>query len=437
MTEDGVRLTISIAVEGRTTRIAMRDSDGRTVSDVTTEFASDQLLALRREVRRGLDIFRRTFAGQVVNKKVAERALEDFHATGRTILHRLYGNNFAELDRASKACRAACGLPGQWESSPLPCDARAAKPRLILIDTRSQDGIAPELLPFLNPLPPDYAADPNRFGRIARDFLGFAAIIHRAAPTLAPLELDNTTQLPLRIFRHKGLNAAASMPDFFRRDGLFELDCEWPRRQSDPNDATRLAELLWRGRTGAAGEVRKRPIQIHHFACHCDAHPQSGRSELRFKGDGFPYIGETSIDVVDLKGRLSDFQLKSFQNGDLASRPLVFLNACGTADGDPDALTSLPKVFESPFFLGVIATQCPVPDWFATDFSKRFYERLLSGSSVGQALFDARWEMMMKRRNPFGLIYTLYAPPNMKVSRAIPSDRLNKTRTAGANSRFP
>jgi hypothetical protein len=105
---------------------------------------------------------------------------------------------------------------------------------------------------------------------------------------------------------------------------------------------------------------------------------------------------------------------------------LVFLNACGTAQ----TLTT----YESPSFpvkwikdqraLAVIATLCPVPDYFAHAFALKFYEILFATEEttsanttasisanqyIATALLETRRYFMEKYNNPLGLAYIIYA----------------------------
>ena len=63
-----------------------------------------------------------------------------------------------------------------------------------------------------------------------------------------------------------------------------------------------------------------------------------------------------------------------------------------------------------------------VPDYFAAEFSGRFYRYLLSGKNLGDAMHQTRLDLltMPKRNNPLGLLYLLYADPSIKVLIAKP-----------------
>ena len=101
----------------------------------------------------------------------------------------------------------------------------------------------------------------------------------------------------------------------------------------------------------------------------------------------------------------------------LDGQPLVFLNACSTAEGD--------REFQSPFLTqfmreydarGLIGSDWKMPTVFADAFSRRFLGRFLTpGTSLDQA-FVATSDEFMAAGNPFPLIYAIYGRPDIVVS---------------------
>ena len=84
------------------------------------------------------------------------------------------------------------------------------------------------------------------------------------------------------------------------------------------------------------------------------------------------------------------------------------------------AVTSFPRFFvEENNNRGFIGTETNVPDEFAAAFSAAFYTSLLSGSTLGKAIHDAKWKMLLEKNNPLGIIYTVYADPDLHVSRKV------------------
>jgi len=165
---------------------------------------------------------------------------------------------------------------------------------------------------------------------------------------------------------------------------------------------------------------------LMHFACHCQPSPATEfLSQLEMKVAGEPIYLDVSLMATDMgrKRRSAD-----------DPGPLVFLNACSTGQ--------LGAAFEPPGFpkqwidgqgaLAVIATLCPVPDYFAHAFALKFYETLFSAllrpealleegdedadqvardvrnRYVAEALLTTRRYFMEQHNNPLGLAYVLY-----------------------------
>lgn len=97
--------------------------------------------------------------------------------------------------------------------------------------------------------------------------------------------------------------------------------------------------------------------------------------------------------------------------------PLVFLNGCGTAGFNPEAISPfIEKFVQERRAGGVIGTEIPVWEELATEFSRRFLKNFLTGISVGSALLLARRELLAQN-NPLGLAYTLYGPTELKLAK--------------------
>jgi hypothetical protein len=95
--------------------------------------------------------------------------------------------------------------------------------------------------------------------------------------------------------------------------------------------------------------------------------------------------------------------------------PLIFLNACGTLGYSPDALSPFLKALvDGRGAAGVLGTEIPVAEFLAGEAACAFVTRFVKGESAGNALLDVR-RQLLGRKNPLGLIYTLYAPASLAV----------------------
>jgi len=152
-----------------------------------------------------------------------------------------------------------------------------------------------------------------------------------------------------------------------------------------------------------------------HFACHC--------RQLAAGNDALE-VSLIAHDVVD-NPRLITLETYNFTDTDGGAffrRPLVFLNACQAAGG-PDSLRkvfNLPRKFVERGAGAVVATVCPIPDYFAAAFARQFYRLFLGhpGMRIGEALRMTRWHFLQQHNNPLGLAYGLYSPAHYRVAEA-------------------
>lgn len=104
----------------------------------------------------------------------------------------------------------------------------------------------------------------------------------------------------------------------------------------------------------------------------------------------------------------------------LASRPVVILNMCESAQATPSLSESFIHFFLDRGANAVLGTECPMTVEFAHPFSECLLTDILSGRSVGAALLAAR-RHFMTLHNPLGLAYTLFGSTTTRfVPAAIP-----------------
>ena len=83
---------------------------------------------------------------------------------------------------------------------------------------------------------------------------------------------------------------------------------------------------------------------------------------------------------------------------------------------DARCLATLPGVFLQSHS-GFIGTEAKIPTNVAATFSRYFYHSLFRGFDVGQSMYHARWGLLHRFNNPLGILYTLYAKPDLYVHR--------------------
>ncbi len=107
--------------------------------------------------------------------------------------------------------------------------------------------------------------------------------------------------------------------------------------------------------------------------------------------------------------------------------PLVFLNACGTGSYGPDSYASLIKLFLNTGACGVIGTECPVPELFAEAYASELLTRLFRGEPLGKAMLEVRRDFLYKKKNPLGLIYSLYAAHEVALTHPVSKEDYTKS----------
>lgn len=140
-------------------------------------------------------------------------------------------------------------------------------------------------------------------------------------------------------------------------------------------------------------------LDLAHFACHAsyeDAAPDLSHILL---SDDF------SITLMDME----------VYGITLDSHPLIVFNACETGNLNPLYTSYFAAAFLRYGARGVVATGCPVPDGFAADFVEQLYTYLLAGNQLGESMLAARRYFLQKHGNPSGLLYSLYAPPSIRL----------------------
>lgn len=114
------------------------------------------------------------------------------------------------------------------------------------------------------------------------------------------------------------------------------------------------------------------------------------------------------------------------RNAHFTSTPVVFLNACKSMSnaGELSQSDSFPRSFLRLGASAVIATACDIPDLFAKEFAKKFYEILFTqldeSPKISEVLRQTRQYFLRDKHNPLGLMYGLYAYSDLYISWETP-----------------
>jgi len=267
---------------------------------------------------------------------------------------------------------------------------------------------------------PRLIRDKEELGKVASRFLGFRTIVYRIFPRYPPKisdKLERDPRLTIRFFQHAGLPGATTEREYFRVDSErvdFHL---WPEQDFGDQFVTQLVTQLWNATADREEELPQRLDYVHHFACHCDTEPKNSSDYsllLSHKGGRRAKKWEQSVTIRQIQSAFSRYAVEVPRPLPKEFYPLVFLNACGTSKAIPTALTSFPAELLRTY-RGVVGTETPIPDDFAAAFSEKFYSRFVRGCPLGEALQRARWDFLRLSCNPLGILYTVYANPDLCV----------------------
>jgi hypothetical protein len=98
--------------------------------------------------------------------------------------------------------------------------------------------------------------------------------------------------------------------------------------------------------------------------------------------------------------------------------PLVFLNACESAELSPHLYDGMVPYLIAKGARGVIGTEVNTPALFAAEFAQEFLKRFLAGGQpIGELLLQMRREYRDKKNNVMGLVYALHTGAAVVVQR--------------------
>jgi hypothetical protein len=150
--------------------------------------------------------------------------------------------------------------------------------------------------------------------------------------------------------------------------------------------------------------------QVLYFYCHGiskDVDEKGGvsKSTLILSGNG--------------KLTLDDLNLYASSDDQLPNAPLIFINACESAQISPLVYDGFVPYFMSKGARGVIGTEVETPALFAVEWAKRFFNRFLQGEALGDIFLALRKEFYEQHHNPMGLLYALYVDGDTKIEPAV------------------
>jgi hypothetical protein len=191
--------------------------------------------------------------------------------------------------------------------------------------------------------------------------------------------------------------------DFVGRQQKFWTDAVAARTRMKVTGRTMRDELM-----AALGDAET-DDQIFYFYGHAVA-----------AGLGTPGGPDAShLVLTDAKLSLGDLNLDAPTTVQMRGNPLVFINACESAQMSPLFYDGFVPYFMAKGARGVIGTECKTPAIFAAEWAQRFFTRFLDGESLGDLFLALRREFLEKNGNPLGLLYAVHCDGDTQISPAL------------------
>lgn len=147
------------------------------------------------------------------------------------------------------------------------------------------------------------------------------------------------------------------------------------------------------------------PDQILYFYCHAVSYDLTEK------------LGPGSSKLTFTDGEITLDQLQTFApiTRRMSGRPLVFINACESAELSAQFYDGFVPYFIARGARGVMGTECNVPALFAADWAREFFKMFLNGRSLGEVVYKLRKKYLDEQANPLGLLYAVYCDPNTQI----------------------
>jgi hypothetical protein len=116
---------------------------------------------------------------------------------------------------------------------------------------------------------------------------------------------------------------------------------------------------------------------------------------------------------------VADLNIDAPATVQLPGNPLVFINACESAELSPLFYNGFVPYFMAKGARGVIGTECKTPVLFAIEWGDAFFDRFLDGAAVGETVLKLRQDFLRDHGNPLGLIYAVHCDADTRIAPAL------------------
>jgi hypothetical protein len=129
--------------------------------------------------------------------------------------------------------------------------------------------------------------------------------------------------------------------------------------------------------------------------------------------------GASSLGLTDASVTLTQLNTDASTDIKLRGNPLVFINACESAELSPLFYDGFVPYFMMKGARGVIGTECRTPGVFAARWAEAFFNCFLRGDPVGRTFLDLRREFLATHGNPLGLLYAVHCSSDTQIQPAL------------------
>jgi hypothetical protein len=237
------------------------------------------------------------------------------------------------------------------------------------------------------------------------NFIGMRCIVEQIPlqNSLATIDsaIPSAPQLTVSLNLNRTIDAQMRATFVSEQQAYWEKACG-TRKAVKVVSRTKKEELLRALADGATSD------QIVYLYCHAES------ADLASPGGP----GDARIFLSDDSVRLGDLALDAPTQTQLAGNPLIFINACESAELSPSFYDGFVPYFMAKGARGVVGTECRMPAAFAVEWARRFFDRFLNGEALGQAFLELRREFLDRHGNPLGLLYAMHCDGDTQIHPA-------------------
>jgi hypothetical protein len=235
-------------------------------------------------------------------------------------------------------------------------------------------------------------------------FLGMRHVIEQIPFQAGSLVVD--TEIPSGPALAVSANFNTSIDKQYELDVVARQRAFWQQLVQRANGRVNLVEGLTR-KDILRSFKRPASDQISYFYCHAESAEPGAPGGISASCFVFASDERLTLEEMNRNAPTTDA---------FPGNPLVFINACESAELRPEFYDGFIPYFMAKGARGVIGTECETPAIFATEWALSFFPRFLDGAPLGAVFLGLRREFCEKHRNPLGLLYNVYCNADTQVN---------------------